>query len=57
VFKLDATNAETVLYSFKSTRDGFKPYADLLRDAADNLYGTTFTGGAFGWGTVFKLSR
>src|SRR5256885_143070 len=47
VFKLDATSAETVLYSFKALRDGTKPYADpLLRDAAGNLYGTTYWGGS-----------
>jgi uncharacterized repeat protein (TIGR03803 family) len=55
VFKLDATNAETVLYSFKALRDGTKTYADLLRDAAGNLYGTTFWGGSSYSGTVFKL--
>jgi len=55
VFKLDATNAETLLYSFKALRDGTKPYADLLRDTAGNLYGTTFWGGSSYSGTVFKL--
>jgi uncharacterized repeat protein (TIGR03803 family) len=56
VFKLDATSAETVLYSFKALRDGTKPYADpLLRDAAGNLYGTTYWGGSSYSGTVFKL--
>jgi uncharacterized repeat protein (TIGR03803 family) len=56
VFELDATGKEIVLHSF-AWKDGASPDAVLIRDAAGNLYGTTSTGGAFGWGTVFKLSR
>jgi uncharacterized repeat protein (TIGR03803 family) len=48
---------ETVLYSFKNRADGIYPSAGLIRDAAGNLYGTTYYGGAFGAGTVFKLSK
>lgn len=32
-----------------------EPQAGLVRDAAGDLYGTTYSGGAYGWGTVFKL--
>jgi len=55
VFKLDTTGAETVLYSFTGPPDGQYPFASLVRDAAGNLYGATFEGGASGKGTVFKL--
>jgi uncharacterized repeat protein (TIGR03803 family) len=44
-----------VLYAFTGRADGATPYAGLVRDAAGNLYGTTFKGGAHGHGTVFKL--
>ena len=54
VFKLDATGKETVLYSFSGGADGANPYAGLVRDSANNLYGTTFNGGS-GFGVVFKL--
>ena len=47
--------AYSVLYSFKGTPDGASPAAGVIRDAAGNFYGTTFYGGASGWGTVFKL--
>jgi uncharacterized repeat protein (TIGR03803 family) len=30
--------------------------AGLVRDAKSNLYGTTAYGGAYGYGTVFKLA-
>jgi uncharacterized repeat protein (TIGR03803 family) len=60
VFKLDATGTETVLFNFTAGADGSKPFGTLVRDAAGNLYGTTYEGGgtgcaSFGCGTVFKL--
>jgi uncharacterized repeat protein (TIGR03803 family) len=56
VFMLDTTGAETVLYRFMSlATDGQYPSAGLIRDAAGNLYGTTYWGGTSDSGTVFKL--
>src|SRR2546422_396254 len=46
---------EIVLHSF-SGLDGSMPLAGLVRDSKGNLYGTTNIGGAFGFGTVFKLA-
>jgi len=58
VFRLDKTGKETVLYSFTGgTSDGQFPFAGLVADAAGNLYGTTYLGGAFGSGTLFKLDK
>src|ERR1700675_4078516 len=45
----------TLLYSFKGDTDGAQPHADLVRDPAGNLYGTTEAGGPLKCGTVFKL--
>jgi uncharacterized repeat protein (TIGR03803 family) len=56
VFKMDTTGKETVLYSFTGGADGGDPYAGLVRDAQGNLYGTTYGGGAYGVGTVFKVA-
>jgi uncharacterized repeat protein (TIGR03803 family) len=56
-FKLKTTGHERVLYNFCSVAnctDGGSPNA-VIRDAAGNLYGTTFGGGANGVGTVFKV--
>ncbi len=63
VFKLDTAGNETVLWNFTGGQDGGSPRADLLRDSAGNLYGTTQCGGAAiqgyycGDGVVFKLDR
>jgi uncharacterized repeat protein (TIGR03803 family) len=58
VFLQPFASAQTFhrLYSFKGDPDGRIPVADLVRDSAGNLYGTTQFGGAFKQsGTVFKL--
>jgi len=58
VFKLSATGQETVLHTFTgATMDGANPFGGLVRDAAGNLYGTTFVGGAFGHGAVYKITH
>jgi len=43
------------LYAFSAGTDAAQPFAGLVRDKAGNLYGTTASGGAFGYGTVFKV--
>lgn len=47
---------ESVIYNFAGGSDGANPVAGLIFDTGGNLYGTTYSGGANGWGTVFKLS-
>ena len=48
-------STETVLHTFTGGDDGANPEADLILDANGNLYGTTFNGGASGYGVVFKV--
>jgi hypothetical protein len=55
VFELDTTGKETVLYSFTGGSDGASPYAGLIRDSSNNLYGTA-VGGGRGFGVVFKVT-
>jgi uncharacterized repeat protein (TIGR03803 family) len=45
-----------IIYSFTGGADGFIPYAKLIGDGAGNFYGTTYSGGAFNYGTVFKVT-
>ena len=59
VFKLTPGSSgwtESVLYAFQGAGDGASPYDGLALDAAGNLYGTAYTGGASADGVVFKLS-
>jgi uncharacterized repeat protein (TIGR03803 family) len=56
VFRLSSTGKETILYTFTGGSDGGNPLAGLVRDAAGNLYGTTFLGGTSNNGVVFKLT-
>lgn len=56
VFKITPAGVETILYSFgASTPDGQSP-SSLLQASDGNLYGTTYAGGNFGGGTLFKLT-
>jgi len=53
----DGTWKEKVLHHFKGGKDGANPWgAALAFDSAGNLYGTTEYGGAYGYGTVFRLT-
>jgi uncharacterized repeat protein (TIGR03803 family) len=48
---------EKVLHEFTGqSDDGGSPAGDLIGDAQGNVYGTTVFGGAFGEGTIFKVS-
>lgn len=49
--------SETVLYSFAGKTDGGGPSAGLIMDSSGALYGTTFAGGAYGYGIVFELTQ
>jgi len=55
VFKVDKTGKETILYSFTGGTDGGLPLGGLVLDGAGNMYGTTYIGGSFGVGTVYKV--
>jgi uncharacterized repeat protein (TIGR03803 family) len=50
------TRQETVLYSFTGQPDGDTPFSGLIMDKSGNLYGTTFVGGSFNDGTVYKVN-
>jgi uncharacterized repeat protein (TIGR03803 family) len=59
-FELKHTSSGFVfglLHSFAGGNDGQFPTAPVVVGADGRLYGTTFTGGSHGWGTIFSLSR
>ena len=59
IYKMTKTNgvwAENVIYTFTNGTDGAHPWSGLTADHNGNFFGTTSTGGAGGFGTVFELS-
>ncbi len=58
IFKLTDSGGiwtQTVIHSFTGGKDGFGPGSGVTVDANGNVYGTTPTGGAHGFGIVFQL--
>jgi uncharacterized repeat protein (TIGR03803 family) len=56
VFKINSIGREMVLHAFTGKNgDGVDPHGALVLDSFGNLYGTTSSGGAAGFGTVFKI--
>ncbi len=60
VFELTLSNGtwtETLLHTFTGgTTDGEYPDGPLVFDKSGNLYGLTYQGGTYGYGTVFELT-
>jgi uncharacterized repeat protein (TIGR03803 family) len=59
VFKITPGGAVTTLHSFcaqSGCTDGYQPDAGLVQGMDGNLYGTTQGGGAYGHGTVYKIT-
>jgi uncharacterized repeat protein (TIGR03803 family) len=57
VYEFDPSGAETVLHNFPAySGDGSSPNGGVITDALGNLYGTTWNGGSYGAGTVFRLA-
>jgi len=56
IYKIAANGTESVLYAFTGGDDGKVPVSRLLLGSTGTLFGTTYEGGADGFGTVFKLT-
>ncbi|HEX4158884.1 MAG TPA: choice-of-anchor tandem repeat GloVer-containing protein [Rhizomicrobium sp.] len=56
VFEIAPDATETLLYKFTGGNDGGNPLGSLIADSSGNLYGTTYEGGSYGYGAVFKLA-
>ena len=60
IFKSTHTGTYQILHKFGDgtvANDGASPYAPLVQGADGSFYGTTFAGGAYGYGTVYKMSQ
>jgi uncharacterized repeat protein (TIGR03803 family) len=61
VFKLTRSSGGwtyTSLHDFTCQDEslGYSPMGGVILDANGNLYGTTYQGGALGWGTVWEIT-
>ncbi len=56
VFKMTPAGTVTLLHSFTGTSDGSMPIGALVQASDGNLYGTCYSGGANGTGTVFRIT-
>jgi uncharacterized repeat protein (TIGR03803 family) len=59
IFEITPDGALNTLYNFCSLADcadGASPFAGLIQATNGNLYGTTVTGGAYNYGTVFEIT-
>jgi uncharacterized repeat protein (TIGR03803 family) len=59
VYEITTAGLFKVLYNFCSQTgcaDGQSPLGGLTQDSKGNLYGTTYWGGAYGYGTVFEIT-
>src|SRR5204862_234362 len=53
IFRLNAAGTLTTLHSFIAGADGATPLAGLIQATDGNFYGTAYTSGPTGGGTVF----
>lgn len=56
VFKITSAGTLTTLYSFAGTPDGSLPFGGLAQAPNGVFYGTTNSGGAYGYGAVYKVT-
>jgi uncharacterized repeat protein (TIGR03803 family) len=59
IYEITPSGSYKVFYNFcsqSSCADGAYPVATLIQDSSGNLYGTTSSGGTYGYGTVFEIT-
>lgn len=57
IFKITATGTYTVLRHMNRPTDGGQSYGSLVEGSDGNLYGMAYSGGTFGYGTIFKITK
>jgi len=56
VFRITPAGSVAILHSFVSSPDGESPQTGVVLDQSGYMYGVTFTGGAYGGGTAFRVA-
>jgi len=56
IFRMDTTGANFVILRDLSGSDGGSSWTDMIQASDSLIYGGTFTGGALGGGTIFRMN-
>jgi uncharacterized repeat protein (TIGR03803 family) len=56
IFRISPTGSQANLYSFSDVPDGANPDGQLVQGSDGNFYGTTYNGGAYTNGSLFRIS-
>lgn len=56
IFKVTTGGTLTVLKHLNQPTDGAYAQCDLIQATDNNFYGTTYSGGSIGYGTIFKIT-
>ena len=56
IFKLTPSGVYSVIHNMNKATEGGDSYASLTEGKDGNLYGVTYDGGTFGYGTIFKVT-
>lgn len=56
VFSATPAGAVTVLYNFSRSSDGDSPFAGLVQAVDGSFYGSTYFGGLYNYGTIFRMT-
>ncbi|PWU15848.1 MAG: hypothetical protein C5B50_14830 [Verrucomicrobia bacterium] len=56
IFKMTTNGAVSTLFNFQAYTNGLYPMGNLVQASDGNLYGTTYEGGANGFGAIFRIS-
>lgn len=56
-YSMTTAGSEQDIYDFETFSNGTQPFGGMIMGPGGNLFGTTYTGGAHGSGTVFELVK
>ena len=56
IFKITPDGTFAVIHQLKSSTDGANPYSSLVQAKDGNLFGMTYTGGRYNYGTIFRIT-